>query len=77
MIVTNASGVHAALVADYVFGVLVMLQWGFPAAPAPAAGAGVGLPVHEPLAGKTLGIVGLGSIGAEIARRAPALRDAG
>ena len=72
VIVTNASGVHAALAADYVFGVLVMLQWGFPQLLRRQQAREWGFQFTPPLAGKTLGIVGLGSIGAEVARRAPA-----
>ena len=69
VIVTNASGVHAALAADYVFGVLVMLQWDFPQLLRRQQAREWGFQFTPPLAGKTLGIVGLGSIGQEIARR--------
>jgi len=69
VIVTNASGVHAALAADYVFGVLIMLQWDFPRLLRRQQAREWSFQFTPPLAGKTLGVVGLGSIGAEIARR--------
>jgi phosphoglycerate dehydrogenase-like enzyme len=72
VVVTNASGIHGVLVADYVFGVLVMLQWRFPQLLRKQAAHQWGFQFTEPLAGKTLGLVGLGSIGSAIAQRAGA-----
>jgi len=69
--VTNARGIHAELMADYVFGVLVMQQWDFPRLLRQQAARLWRHQFTEPLAGKILGVVGLGAIGAEIARRAP------
>jgi phosphoglycerate dehydrogenase-like enzyme len=69
--VTNARGIHAELMADYVFGVLVMQQWDFPRLLRQQAARQWRHQYTEPLGGKTLGVVGLGAIGLEIARRAP------
>ena len=77
VVVTNASGIHGVLVADYVLGVLVMLQWRFPELLRRQQAREWRFQFTAPLAGKTLGVVGLGSIGAEVARRASRLRHAG
>ena len=68
--ITNARGVNAALIADYVMAASIMLQSNF-----------LGLMRDQvamrwrprsvvPLHGRTLGIVGMGAIGQEVARRA-------
>ncbi len=76
VVVTSTSGAHAATIAEHVFAMLLTFTrrmrlldqfkrekvWGRPQAEA----------VVEGLAGKTLGIVGLGNIGRAIARRAHA-----
>lgn len=73
MVVTNARGIHAELMADYVLGVMVMLQWDFPRLLRNQQVRRWSHQFTEPLAGKTLGIVGIGSVGREIARRASIL----
>jgi phosphoglycerate dehydrogenase-like enzyme len=70
VIVTNARGIHADLMADYAMGVMVMLQWNFPGLLREQQARRWRHRFTEPLAGKTLGVVGLGTIGREIVRRA-------
>jgi phosphoglycerate dehydrogenase-like enzyme len=70
--VTNSRGIHADVIADYTFGVLVALHWRFPRLGALQAARRWEPQSTEPLRGKTLGVVGVGAIGREIARRAPA-----
>ncbi|AJA65502.1 MULTISPECIES: D-2-hydroxyacid dehydrogenase [Bradyrhizobium] len=70
IVVTNVRGLHGEGIADFVMGGVTMLHWDFMRflreqserkwIPRPVA----------PLAEKTLGVVGLGSIGTTIARRA-------
>lgn len=69
VVVTNARGIHAALVADYTLGVMVMLQWNFLRLLREQETRQWRHRYTEPLASKTLGVVGVGAIGAEIARR--------
>jgi len=72
VLVTNARGLHAAPIADYVMTAAVMLHSDFPRFfRAQSARRWDRRPVQA-LAGKALGVVGLGSIGQEIARRAVA-----
>ena len=73
VIVTNASGIHAALMADYAVGVMVMLQWNFPRLIRQQAAREWRFQATEPLAGKCLGVVGVGAVGGEIARRGAAM----
>jgi len=72
VLVTNASGIHAEPMADYTFGVMVMLHWGFPRLFRNQQARRWESQSTAPLAGGVLGVVGLGAIGGEIARRAPA-----
>ena len=72
VVVTNTRGMHANLIADYTFGAMVALQWNFFELFRDKQAKRWGSKAIEPLSGKTLGIVGLGSIGGEIARRAKA-----
>lgn len=74
ILVTNTRGMHANLIADYTFGAIVTLQWNFVDLFLDKQARRWGSNAVEPLAGKTLGIIGLGSIGCEIARRAKAFR---
>ncbi|MCK1402308.1 D-2-hydroxyacid dehydrogenase [Bradyrhizobium sp. 4] len=70
VVVTNTRGIHGEIIADYVIGGITMLHWNFPRL----------LKCQElrqwkpqrvkPLSAMTVGIVGLGSIGTSIARRA-------
>lgn len=69
VVVTNARGIHAALMADYTLGVMMMLQWNFRRLLHDQVARQWRHRYTEPLAGKTLGVVGVGAIGAEIARR--------
>jgi phosphoglycerate dehydrogenase-like enzyme len=79
VIFTTSSGMHAANMAEYVF--MMMLAW-FHQLPRllewqqqarwPSNSERISLFVGEELRGKTLGIVGYGSIGREIARLAAA-----
>jgi phosphoglycerate dehydrogenase-like enzyme len=72
VVVTNGRGVHAAPIADYVLGAGVMLLSDWPSfLRAQAARQWQRRPVTA-LAGKVMGMIGLGSIGQEIARRARA-----
>ncbi len=73
VVVTNVSGMHGSVMADYAIGVMVMLQWNFRGLFAEQQARKWRARYVEPLEGKTLGIVGLGSIGTTIARRAGAL----
>ena len=73
--VTWAPGSNAASVAEYVMGALLHLWRRFDGATAHVRGGGWDRPAfmgHEAL-GRTLGVVGLGDIGARVARRARAL----
>src|SRR5688572_4434223 len=72
VIVTNGRGLHAAPIADYVMTTAVMLQSSFAQFIRNQAAKRWRRRPVPILAGKTLGIVGLGSIGQEIARRAAA-----
>jgi len=69
VVVTNARGIHAALMADYTLGVMVLLQWNFRRLLREQEARQWRHRHTEPLAGKTLGVVGVGTVGAEIARR--------
>jgi phosphoglycerate dehydrogenase-like enzyme len=71
VVVTNARGIHADVMADYTFGAMVMLQWNFPRLFREQQARRWQHRFTEPLAGKTIGVIGLGSIGREIARRGP------
>lgn len=68
--VTNARGIHGDVIADYVMGGVTMLHWDFRRFYREQAERKWNARYVAPLADKTLGVVGLGSIGATIARRA-------
>lgn len=68
--VTNARGIHGDIIADYVMAGVTMLHWDFRRLLREQAERKWIQRVVAPLTDKTLGVVGLGSIGATIARRA-------
>jgi phosphoglycerate dehydrogenase-like enzyme len=71
--VTNTRGIHVEVMADYTLGVMVMLQWRFPRLLRQQQARVWRQQSTEPLAGKRLGVVGVGAIGGEIARRGAAI----
>ncbi|WP_027515803.1 D-2-hydroxyacid dehydrogenase [Bradyrhizobium sp. WSM1417] len=68
--VTNARGIHGDIIADFVMAGITMLHWDFRKLLRDQAERRWTARFVAPLAEKTLGVVGLGSIGATIARRA-------
>lgn len=70
LIVTNARGLHGEIMTDFVMAGVTMLHWDFPKFLRDQAKTEWNPRFVTPLSHKTLGIVGLGSIGATIARRA-------
>ncbi|MDF0581998.1 D-2-hydroxyacid dehydrogenase [Bradyrhizobium yuanmingense] len=68
--VTNGRGIHGDIIADYVMAGATMLHWDFRRLLREQADRKWNPRYVAPLAEKTLGVVGLGSIGATIARRA-------
>lgn len=68
--VTNARGIHGDIIADYVMAGVTMLHWNFRKLLREQAEREWKPSYVAPLADKTLGVVGLGSIGTTIARRA-------
>ena len=73
VVVTNARGIHADLMADYALGVMVMLHWNFPRLLRHQQARAWRHQYTEPLTGKILGVVGVGAVGREIARRSAAM----
>ncbi|WP_164831501.1 D-2-hydroxyacid dehydrogenase [Sinorhizobium meliloti] len=72
-LVTNARGVHGEVMADYVAGAVTMLHWNFPDLLRQQAAQEWKPKFVDPLSSKTIGIVGLGAVGTEIARRAKSM----
>ncbi|MGY8632779.1 D-2-hydroxyacid dehydrogenase [Bradyrhizobium sp. 14AA] len=70
IIVTNVRGIHADIITDFVMAGVTMLHWNFRRLLREQAERKWSPCCVAPLAEKTLGVVGLGSIGATIARRA-------
>ncbi|EHR01058.1 D-2-hydroxyacid dehydrogenase [Bradyrhizobium sp. WSM471] len=68
--ITNARGIHGDIIADYVMAGVTMLHWDFRKLLRDQAERRWSPRFVAPLAEKTLGVVGLGSIGATIGRRA-------
>lgn len=68
--VTNARGIHGDVIADHVMAGVTMLHWDFRRFLREQNDRQWSPRFVAPLAEKTLGVVGLGSIGATIARRA-------
>lgn len=69
LIVTNARGIHGGLIADFVMTGIGMMHWDFPQFMRKQSRKEWHTRCVSPMAERTLGVVGLGSIGAEIARR--------
>ncbi|MDA7965581.1 D-2-hydroxyacid dehydrogenase [Ruegeria sp.] len=67
--VTNSSGIHS-LIADYCICTILMLHWNFPKVLENQRNRNWSMFRTPPLEEFTLGIVGLGSIGKEVVRRA-------
>jgi phosphoglycerate dehydrogenase-like enzyme len=72
VVVTNTRGIHVDLMADYALATMVMLNMHFPRFFADQQTGRWEQRLSVPLAGKTLGVIGAGAIGGEIARRAAA-----
>ncbi|WP_420969493.1 D-2-hydroxyacid dehydrogenase [Bradyrhizobium sp. B120] len=68
--VTNARGIHGGIIADFVLAGVTMLHWDFRRLLREQTERKWKPRFVVPLAEKTLGVIGLGSIGATIARRA-------
>jgi phosphoglycerate dehydrogenase-like enzyme len=68
--VTNARGIHGDLMADYVMGGITVMHWDFRAFLREQADKKWNFRMVSPLADKSLGVIGLGSVGSAIARRA-------
>jgi phosphoglycerate dehydrogenase-like enzyme len=71
--VTNARGLVAGHLANYVIGVVVMMQWRFPELLRNQADRIWKRWPTKPLAGQVIAIIGLGAIGQEVAKRAGSL----
>lgn len=69
LIVTNARGMHGEIITDYVMAGITMLHWDFPRFMREQSRKEWNARPIAPLGERTLGVVGLGSIGAAIARR--------
>lgn len=70
VIISNARGIHGAVIADYVIAGMTMLHWNFPAYLQDQKEKLWRAHPVTPLAEMTCGVIGLGSIGATIAQRA-------
>ena len=69
LIVTNARGMHGEIIADFVMAGMTMMHWDFPRFMREQSRKEWVPRGVAPLAERVLGVVGLGSIGAAIARR--------
>ncbi|GLS40294.1 3-phosphoglycerate dehydrogenase [Mesorhizobium tianshanense] len=72
LIVTNVRGMHGEVIADYVMTGIAMMHWNLPQFLHDQSRKAWHPRALAPLAGQTLGVVGLGSIGTAIARRGKA-----
>ncbi len=72
IVVTNTRGIHADLMADFAMGAIMMLQWDAPQWFRDQRARRWSPRLVMPLHGRTLGVVGLGAAGSEIARRGAA-----
>jgi len=69
LVVTNARGVHGELIADFVMAGMSMMHWDFPRFLREQSRKEWHTRCVPPISERTLGVVGLGSVGAAIARR--------
>ncbi|WP_213255464.1 D-2-hydroxyacid dehydrogenase [Bradyrhizobium sp. sBnM-33] len=69
IVVTNARGIHGEIIADFVMAAITMMHWDFPRFIREQSRKEWHPRDVAPLAERTLGVVGLGSIGAAIAHR--------
>lgn len=69
LIVTSARGMHGEIIADFVMAGMTMMHWDFPRFMREQSHKEWCARGVAPLAERVLGVVGLGSIGAAIARR--------
>lgn len=72
--ICNAPGTNHVAVAELALYLLLALARRIPRAPAAFAERRIGVPIGIELAGKTLGIIGMGNSGTALAERARALR---
>lgn len=72
IVVTNTRGIHVDLMADYAFAAMIALNMHFPRFFADQQARKWEQHLSVPLAGRTLGVIGAGAIGGEIARRGAA-----
>lgn len=73
VVVTNTRGIHGDVMAEYTAAVMLALRWRLPALVRDQQARRWRPAMVEPLAGATLGVVGLGAIGGAIARRGASL----
>lgn len=71
--VTTASGIHVTPIGEYVLGMMIMLAKGWPHLFRAQEKREWARLVPQELAGKTVGVVGLGNVGREVARLAKLL----
>jgi phosphoglycerate dehydrogenase-like enzyme len=69
-LITNARGVHRFIIADYAFAAMLALQWDLPGLQRNQAEKRWKPRRTRAMHGRTLGLIGLGAIGQEIAHRA-------
>jgi phosphoglycerate dehydrogenase-like enzyme len=70
VIVTNARGIHVDQIGDYAMTAMLMLQWDLPRMLRSQAARRWDRDAKMPLAGRTLGIIGLGAVAQGVVRRA-------
>ncbi|HEX7125864.1 MAG TPA: D-2-hydroxyacid dehydrogenase [Thermodesulfobacteriota bacterium] len=73
VVVTNTRGIHGDVMAEYAAAVMLALRWRLPALVRDQQARRWRPALVRPLAGATLGVVGLGAIGGAIARQGASL----